>query len=73
MGLAVVRRDFGRLRLSVDRRAPEIAMEITVIVHPAEEGGYWAEIPSIPGCATEGDTVEELLENLVEAIDGCLD
>src|SRR5207302_4490970 len=49
-----------------------VAMKIDVIVHDAEEGGYWAEVPSMPGCATEGDTFEELLQNLYEAIAGCL-
>jgi predicted RNase H-like HicB family nuclease len=47
-------------------------MKIKVVVHDAEEGGYWAEVPSIPGCATQGDTFEELLQNLYEAIEGCL-
>jgi predicted RNase H-like HicB family nuclease len=47
-------------------------MNIKVIIHEAEEGGYWAEVPSIPGCASQGDTKEELLVNLREAIEGCL-
>lgn len=47
-------------------------MKITVIVHEAEEGGYWAEVPAIPGCATQGETFEELLENLYEAVEACL-
>jgi predicted RNase H-like HicB family nuclease len=47
-------------------------MKLKVIVHEAEEGGYWAEVPSIKGCATQGDTFEELLQNLYEAIEGCL-
>jgi predicted RNase H-like HicB family nuclease len=47
-------------------------MKIKVIVHEAIEGGYWAEVPAIPGCATEGDTWDELLANLYEAIEGCL-
>ncbi len=47
-------------------------MKISVIVHDAEEGGYWAEVPSIPGCATQGETFEELLKNLYEAVEGCL-
>jgi predicted RNase H-like HicB family nuclease len=47
-------------------------MKIKVIVHPAEEGGFWAEVPGIPGCATQGDTFEELLQNLYEAVEGCL-
>ena len=47
-------------------------MKLKVIVHEAEEGGYWAEVPSIPGCATQGDTFEELLSNLYEAVEACL-
>ena len=47
-------------------------MKIKVIIHEAEEGGYWAEVPSIPGCATQGETFEELLSNLYEAVDACL-
>jgi predicted RNase H-like HicB family nuclease len=47
-------------------------MKLSVIVHQAEEGGYWAEVPAIPGCATQGETFEELLQNLYEAIEGCL-
>ncbi len=47
-------------------------MNIKVIVHEAEEGGYWAEVPAIPGCATQGDTLEELRKNLYEAVEGCL-
>jgi hypothetical protein len=37
-------------------------MKIKVIVHEAEEGGFWAEVPSIPGCASQGETF----------IEGCL-
>ena len=47
-------------------------MKLKVIVHEAEEGGYWAEVPSIPGCATQGDTFDELLGNIYEAVEGCL-
>ncbi len=47
-------------------------MKLKVIVHEAEEGGYWAEVPAIPGCATQGETFEELLTNLYEAVEGCL-
>lgn len=47
-------------------------MKLKVIVHEAEEGGYWAEVPAILGCATQGDTFEELLTNLYEAVEGCL-
>jgi len=47
-------------------------MKIKVVVHDAAEGGFWAEVPAIPGCATEGDTMDELMANLHEAIEGCL-
>jgi predicted RNase H-like HicB family nuclease len=47
-------------------------MKVKVIVHKAEEGGLWAEVPAIPGCATEGENFEELLMNLYEAVEGCL-
>ena len=47
-------------------------MKIKVVAHEAQEGGFRAEVPAIPGCATEGDTLEELIANLHEAIEGCL-
>jgi len=47
-------------------------MKLKVIIHEAEEGGFWAEVPAIRGCATQGETFEELLENLYEAVEGCL-
>ena len=47
-------------------------MVLKAVVHEAEEGGYWAEVPAIPGCATQGETLQELRENLLEAIEGCL-
>jgi len=50
----------------------EVTVKIRVIVHDAEEGGSWAEVPSIPGCATQGDTFEELLANIHEAVEACL-
>jgi predicted RNase H-like HicB family nuclease len=50
----------------------ESNMQIKVVVHEAEEGGYWAEVPAIPGCATQGDSMDELMLNLREAIEGCL-
>ncbi len=47
-------------------------MKLKVIVHEAEEGGYWAEVPAIPGCVTQAETHDELLKNLQEAVVGCL-
>jgi predicted RNase H-like HicB family nuclease len=47
-------------------------MRVKAIIHEAEEGGYWAEVPALPGCVTQGDTVEEVTSNLREAIEGWL-
>ncbi len=47
-------------------------MKLKVVIHKAEEGGFWAEVPAIPGCATQGDSFEELLQNIYEAVEGCL-
>ena len=47
-------------------------MKLKVVIREAEEGGFWAEVPAIPGCATQGDTFEELLTNIYEAVEGCL-
>jgi predicted RNase H-like HicB family nuclease len=44
-------------------------VKIKVIVHKGESSGYWAEVPALPGCATQGETFEELLENLYEAVE----
>jgi len=46
-------------------------MKLKVVIHDAEEGGYWAEVRAIPGCATQGDTLEELLRNVDEAVEAC--
>ena len=42
------------------------------IIHNEETGGYWAEVPAFPGCATQGEAMDELLANLREAIEGWL-
>jgi predicted RNase H-like HicB family nuclease len=47
-------------------------MKVKAVIHEAEEGGFWAEVPAIPGCATQGETFQELLTNLYEAVEGCL-
>jgi predicted RNase H-like HicB family nuclease len=47
-------------------------MQLKVVVHEAEEGGFWAEVPAIPGCATQAETYDELLASVREAIEGCL-
>jgi predicted RNase H-like HicB family nuclease len=69
----------GRTLLVSRLRMPIVAaldrsteVKIKVVVHEAEEGGFWAEVPAIPGCATQGETMDELLRNVHEAIEGCL-
>jgi predicted RNase H-like HicB family nuclease len=47
-------------------------MKLKIIIHEAEEGGYWAEVPSLPGCASQGETMVELINNLYDAVEGCL-
>jgi predicted RNase H-like HicB family nuclease len=46
-------------------------MKVTVVVHPSEHG-YWVEVPSLPGCVSQGDNIPEALENVREAIQGVL-
>lgn len=47
--------------------------EYVLIIHPAEEGGYWAEVPALPGCYTQGETVEEVLGRAPDAIGSYID
>jgi predicted RNase H-like HicB family nuclease len=48
-------------------------MEYSVVLHDAEEGGYWVEVPALPGCYSQGETRDETLENVREAIELFLD
>ncbi len=45
-------------------------LNYTIKVHPAEEGGFWAEVPTLPGCFTQGNTIEEITVMAKEAIEG---
>jgi predicted RNase H-like HicB family nuclease len=45
------------------RPSSESDVKIKAVVHEAEVGGFWAEVPAIPGCATQGETMEELLQS----------
>jgi len=47
-------------------------MEFTILVHKAEEGGFWSEIPALPGCYSQGETIDETIENTKEAIEAYL-
>ncbi len=48
-------------------------MKLKVLVHPADEGGFWAEVPALPGCVSEGDSFEEVIANLREAAEGWIE
>jgi predicted RNase H-like HicB family nuclease len=47
-------------------------MILKAIIHTADEGGFWAEVPALPGCFTQGETDEEIRANIREAIEGWL-
>ncbi len=47
-------------------------MEYTILIYKAEEGGFWAEVPALPGCYSQGETVEETIEDMKEAIEAHL-
>jgi len=46
---------------------------LAIVIHEEPEGGYWAEVPALPGCYSQGETVEELMSNVREAIEGVLE
>jgi len=46
-----------------------LGMTLKAIIHPAAEGGFWAEVPALPGCLTQAETLDELKANLREAIE----
>jgi predicted RNase H-like HicB family nuclease len=48
-------------------------MKVQVIIHEAEEGGFWAEVPALPGCFSQGQTLDEVRANIREAAEGWLE
>ena len=48
-------------------------MKFKVIIHNADEGGFWAEVPGFPGCVSEGETLEEVRANIRDAFTGVLE
>jgi predicted RNase H-like HicB family nuclease len=48
-------------------------VKLKTLIYPAEEGGFWAEVPALPGCVSEGETLEETLANVREAAEGWLE
>jgi predicted RNase H-like HicB family nuclease len=53
--------------------APSSGFRIKAVIHPAEEGGFWAEVPALRGCVSEGNTLDEVVANLREAARGWLE
>lgn len=53
--------------------ALDFTVSVQALVHPDPEGGYWAEVPGMPGCVTEADSLDELRANLAEAAEGWLE
>ncbi len=49
-----------------------VAVELPFLIHSEPTGGYWAEVPALPGCVSEGETVEEVQVNIKEAAEGWL-
>ncbi len=47
-------------------------MKLKALIYEAEEGGYWAKVTAIPGCVSQGETLEEVKANIQETIEGCL-
>ena len=47
-------------------------MDYTILIHQAEEGGFWSEVPALPGCYSQGETIDETLRNTKEAIEAYL-
>ncbi len=43
-------------------------MDYVIVIHAAEEGGYWADFPALPGCYTQGETIEEVIEDAPKAV-----
>jgi predicted RNase H-like HicB family nuclease len=44
-----------------------------IIVHPDEDSGFWTEVPALPGCGSQGETVEEAVEMTTDAIQGYIE
>jgi len=49
-----------------------LCVTLRVLIHAADEGGFWAEVPALPGCASHGETVDEVRTNVRDAIEGWL-
>jgi predicted RNase H-like HicB family nuclease len=49
------------------------SQDYLIVIHPAEEGGFWTEVPDLPGCGSQGETLDEAVEMTKDAIGGFLE
>ncbi|MGD0951862.1 MAG: type II toxin-antitoxin system HicB family antitoxin [Methanotrichaceae archaeon] len=47
-------------------------MDYTILIHQAEEDGFWSEVPALPGCYSQGETIDKTIQNTKEAIEAYL-
>lgn len=47
-------------------------LKLKVLIYEAAEGGYWAKVPAMPGCVSQGETLDEVKANILDALEGCL-
>jgi predicted RNase H-like HicB family nuclease len=52
------------------RKEPDLKLK--AFIYEAEEGGYWAKVPAVPGCVSVGETLEEVKANILDALESCL-
>ena len=63
-----------RASVAAEQRNPqreEYVVKLKAFIYEAEEGGYWAKVPAIPGCVSQGETLEEVKANILDALEGC--
>ncbi len=53
-------------------KGKDAIMEYTILIYKAQEGGFWAEVPASPGCYSQGETIEETIEDMKEEIESHL-
>jgi predicted RNase H-like HicB family nuclease len=68
--LLVIRTFPGPMTILCENRKVQ---KYAVVIHEDPEGGYWGEVPALPGCYSQGESIDELMENIREAITGVLE
>ena len=60
-------------KTTAKKRRKEHPVKLKAFIYEAEEGGYWAKVPAVPGCVSQGETLEEVKANILDALEGCLE